>query len=206
MDKKTLFFIAFVLGAAAGSVATFKYAERFYENRCKEETQSIRDAFHRAEEELKIKAMENNNKQEPEAKPNTIEKTSIDYKGDYKDRVDSLGYHDISNSTKPGDVFDYVESTEPYVISKDEYGSIPNYELETCRYYADGVLADEEDYQMSTDFNIGLENVPYLDDDFPTYIRNDDIKTDYEVFKDWRNYSDIVEERYKNEPSIEVDI
>lgn len=206
MDKKTLFFIAFVLGAAAGSVAAFKYAEKFYEDRCKEETQSIRDAFHRAEEDLKLKAMGNNNKQEPEVKPNIIEKTSIDYKGGYRDRVNNLGYHDISTSTKTGDKLDYVENTEPYVISKDEYGSIPDYELETCTYYADGVLADKEDCEMGTDFNIGLENVPYLDDDFPTYIRNDDIKTDYEVFKDWRNYSDIIEARHENEPSIEVDI
>ena len=47
MKTKALYFVAFFVGAAAGVAASFKYAQKKYEQIAQEEIDSVKEAFSR---------------------------------------------------------------------------------------------------------------------------------------------------------------
>ena len=84
---------------------------------------------------------------------------------------------------------------EPYTISPDDFGEEDGYDTETLTYYADGILADDQDNLIdSVDKMVGLESLDkfgeYEDD--VVYVRNEQYKCDYEILIDLRRWEDVV--------------
>lgn len=83
---------------------------------------------------------------------------------------------------------DYVRPPEgPYVVTRDEHGEEPNFEVETLTYYeADHTLADSNDQPIDEiDAAIGLEHLQMFgmgsEDVNIVFVRNPRINMDYEV-------------------------
>ena len=82
---------------------------------------------------------------------------------------------------------------KPYVITPDEFGDIYEYDTITLHYFADKVLADEDDEIITNvDEIIGRDSLTHFGEYEPdsVYVRNDEMKADYEILLDLRNYYD----------------
>ena len=183
--------IAFVLGAAAGSVVALKFLEAKYERIAQEEIDSVKEVFARREKRDEHEEIFENNVVKESSKKNS-EKEVINY----NEKITSNGYtnySDISNTGKKEDEREIVD--RPYVISPSEFGELDDYEVLSLTYYKDHVLTDEDD-----DIVENIENVVGFDsltrfgeyEDDSVFVRNDRLKCDYEILYDTRNYTDVI--------------
>ena len=87
---------------------------------------------------------------------------------------------------------------KPYVISPEEFGEFEDYERISLSYYADQILADEDDEKVEdVDNVVGLESLTHFGEfeDDSVFVRNDRLKCDYEILLDQRTYSDVMKQR-----------
>ena len=170
MNKKTI--LAFFMGATVGSIATWKFLKTKYELYYEEEDEELFEDD--AEEDT------------DEAEPAPI--NEIDEKPDlsvYTAKLKEQGYlQDIEEGGTD-------DMKKPYVISPDEYGEMDDYDLYSYTYYADKVLADENNEPIEdVDQRIGLESLNHFGEygDDSVYVRNDELKADYEILLDDEKY------------------
>lgn len=190
--NKLLGVFIFAAGAAVGSVVTWKLLKTKYERIAQEEIDSVKEAFSQ-----RVNSDDNDIKNDTEK-----DKTEDDDE-EYFVRVNDLGYTRSSVS--------YVNEVKkkgggtvkrPYVITPDEFGEIYEYDTISLRYYADKVLTDEDDVVITNvDEIIGEDSLTHFGEyeDDSVFVRNDEMKADYEILLDLRKYYDI------NEPPHQVD-
>lgn len=173
-------FIFFAAGLVVGSVVTWKITKTKYERIAQEEIDSVKAVYSRKAEKLE-KAPEQPNKPE-----------GVLYLSDvYEDLRSKYGKaFDTSNNEEEGDA---EESDGPYVISPEEFDE-NGYETVSLTYFADKVLVDE-DWDVVTDLDgtirqDSLNHFGEYEDD-SVFVRNDELKIDYEILFDPRNWSDI---------------
>ena len=170
MNKQTI--LAFFMGATVGSIVTWKFLKTKYELYYEEEDEELFEDD--AEEDT------------DEAEPEPI--NEIDEKPDLSVYIAKLKEQGYLQDVKEGGTDDMEK---PYVISPDEYGKIDNYDLYSYTYYADKVLADEYNEPIEdVDSIIGLESLKHFGEygDDSVYVRNDELKADYEILLDDEKY------------------
>ena len=192
--SKTTGFVMFVLGAAVGSVVTWQYTKKKYEQIAQEEIDSVKEIFSRRESATDVEIVT------PE--PQTAKVGKSEEKPDiseYAARLEREGYTNYSNASA-GEKKEEQEAMEmkPYVISPDEFGEFEDYERISLSYYADQILADEDDEKVEdVDNVVGLESLTHFGEfeDDSVFVRNDRLKCDYEILLDQRTYSDVIKQR-----------
>lgn len=180
--------VVFVAGAAIGSLVTWKLVKDKYERIANEEIASVKEVFSRRYAEKAKEAEEANDVSEDEEdhEPDPAEVNA------YREMVKDLRYsseEQVENNTEGGStVFD-----GPYVITPDEFGEDPNYDTISLTLYADGILTDEDD-EVITDVDdlVGEDSLTHFGEyeDDSVFVRDDRVKTDYEILRDLSNYSD----------------
>lgn len=192
--NKAAGFVMFVLGAAVGSVVTWQYTKKKYERIAQEEIDSVKEIFSKRESaaEVEIVTPEPQTAKvgKPEEKPDITE---------YAARLEREGYTNYSN-VSAGEKKEEQEAMEmkPYVISPEEFGEFEDYERISLSYYADQILADEDDEKVEdVDNVVGLESLTHFGEfeDDSVFVRNDRLKCDYEILLDQRTYSDVIKQR-----------
>lgn len=185
MNKNTLINVAmFMVGAAVGSVATWKLLETKYERLIQEEIDSIKDEydkFYRDTEEDDLVAESDvveSRSEVPETLANAYAKVLSD-----------TGY--AGRNVEEKEVDDHVD--KPYVITPDEYDELDGYATCTLYCYADNVITDEHDNIIENAEELIGEDIAshfgeYEDDS--VFVRNDAHKCDYEILRDFDNYHD----------------
>ena len=179
MNKATTI-MAFFIGTAVGSIATWKLLKTKYEQIAQEEIDSIKERYSKNHEE--------NEEEEINIPDESKPINGIDEKPDlsiYTKKLKEQGY--LSDVEEGGT--DDME--KPYVISPDEYGEMDDYDLYSYVYYADKVLADENNEPIEdVDQRIGLESLNHFGEygDDSVYVRNDKLKADYEILLDDEKY------------------
>ena len=187
MSNKSLFSLAFIIGAATGSVVTWYLLKDKYEALAQEEIDSVKEVFLRREQELKDQSVK---KTVAEGIKDT-DKEKPDLK-EYAERLKKEGYTRYSDfgsdeEEKP------VSEAGPYVIPPEQFGDDEEYEQISLTYYADGVLADENDEVIEdVEDAVGIHFGEYEDDS--VFVRNDARKCDYEILLDQRTYSEVAED------------
>ena len=88
----------------------------------------------------------------------------------------------------------------PYVISPDEFGEDQEYEQISLIYYADNTLADDEDMVMDEEEierTVGMDSLTRFGEYEPdsVFVRNDELKTEYEILLDQRPYFEVLKEK-----------
>ena len=84
---------------------------------------------------------------------------------------------------------------KPYVIPPDEFDELDGYEVISLTYYADGVLTDDYNEPVEDVENtVGSDSLTHFGEyeDDSVFVRNDNLKVDYEILADMRKYSDVV--------------
>ena len=201
---KTLPAIFSIIGAfGAGFAAGFFAVKKKCEARADKEVASVKDSFQKHLNELskegklkdvpptrrgasKKKKEEKNDERDIRSVPLPTDPATEKYK-DY-----SAPYRSTAASKQP--TKERSKKLEPYVISPDEYmGS--DYTAKTLVYYADRVLASDDDTRIDNPTMVvgrdALTSFGRYDDD-SVYVRDDNLKVDYEILRSEKDYADVV--------------
>ncbi len=177
-------FIIFTVGVAIGAVSTWQYAKQKYERLAEEEIESVKAAFSRKPKNI-FDGVTN------EARSATKSMR------DFEKLVTWENYTDYAKKKE-------VDLKMPYVITPDDFGEFDEFEKVSLTYYADDILADENNEIIEcVDKLIGPNALScfgeYEDDS--VFVRNEKLKCDFEILLDNRKYSDVT----KTNPGVVID-
>lgn len=202
MDVKI--FAAFVFGLAAGALGTYLYLDPKYQKQNAENLEMNRRHY----EELKAKLEEEKKLLNPlDIQP---EDKVIVEKGDKelfknpaekaRDLATKLNYNALYNKEPLTPSSEDKTEDQIYLITPMQYDSETLYEKRVLTYYeGDDTLCDElTDEILDIENFIGVENVKSFgnqteDDPYIMHIRNNKFGCVYEVVKDERSYSAVME-------------
>lgn len=189
--------IVFLLGAAVGSVATWYGVKKHYEQIAQEAIDSVK-AVYSSRKVPKYEGSSTSDEEKTEIH-GAFEKDSDIM--EYAKRLSQEGYTNYSNSESvheqpsPAKTGDFKS---PYVIEPEQFGEFDDYDQISLTYYADGVLADDND-QLVEDVveTVGPEALSHFGefDDDSVYVRNERLRVDYEILRDLRTYDDVLESK-----------
>ena len=197
--------LIFVLGAAAGSLATWKLIEKKYKDIAQEEIDSVKDTFSKMKKnEYPDKLEDYPDFEEFDDSDDVEEGPKPEQKIDRNNKPDIVEYAKILSETgytnyaerqdkKEKKGVEPVEDERPYVISPDEFGEKDGYENVTLTYYADGVLTDYFDNVISNvDEVVGFDSLDHFGEyeDDVVFVRNEKMETDYEILRDLRDFNE----------------
>ena len=203
--------IIFGLGVAAGSVGTYLAVKKAIEARTDKEIESVvetfKERFDKMEsiltdeqrEELGIYSPSKEIlKDEPIEKnyPRLTEERN-ETQNNYEQEMRKLGYStgvDLSEGTdNHAESIAQIESA-PHVITEDEFGEFGNDE-ETLIFYADGVLATEDDDPIDDVKELIGNCLNELGEyDERLYVRNQEREIDYIILRSEKLWADIAPE------------
>ncbi len=167
--------LAFVAGTVIGSCATWLHLKKEYERKTQEEIDSVKEVFGRRRCEEPSACAD-----EPvEEKPATDRDQAIKL-------TTELGY------SKDDDYQPFVENV--YVIRPDVFGEYSDYECISLTFYADGTLADDGDEPIDDIEAVVGTDWPDQFDEYEedvVYVRNDELRCDYEICRDLRTYEEV---------------
>ena len=217
---KTLQTILIVIASSGISgAAGYFIAKKKYEKKADEEIESVKKAFNEHLNELtkagekidipmtrngyskysKKKLSENKTKKESDREPLPTDPVAttnyIDYSAPYRTSSKSVKIEKKFVEGEKG----ATSNDEPYIISPDDFMA-SSYESSTLLYYADGVLADSDNNVISSYIGLigpkALNSFGQYQED-TVFVRNDKLKTDFEIILDTREFSKI---RRENNP------
>lgn len=186
--KKWLNALMFVLGAAAGSLVTWKILEKKYQKIAQEEIDSVKEVYMKRNAALtnEVKKahqyFETNNDPEQAA----VKKTPV--QEEYVRIVKEQGYSHEDQSTE--------DICDAHVISPDEFGELDEYDTESLTYFnKDKVLWwDNRSKVVKNPAELlgpkALDSFGEYEDD-SVFVRNDELKIDFEVLLDMRSYYEV---------------
>lgn len=187
MSNRSLFSLGFIIGA---TVAWYLLKDK-YETLAQEEIDSVKEVFARREQEMKDETVKRNVAEGIK----DSDRTKPDIK-EYAEQLKKNGYTRYSDlSADDGGVSD--KQTKPYVIPPEQFGDNEEHEQISLTYYADGVLADENDEVIEdVEDAVGIDSLNHFGEyeDDSVFVRNDARKCDYEILLDQRTYSEVVED------------
>lgn len=186
--SKTSNIVIFALGAAIGSLATWRYFKDKYEKIAKEDFDSKRKH-----------SSDNESDNEPTSKANISKKADVK---EYDSILSKSGYTNYSDSSKE-EAKSTAKSVKPYVIPPEEFGEDEEYDQISITYYADQVLADDADKIIeNVEDIVGFESLTHFGEyeDDSVVVKNDRLKCYFEILLDQRRYLDVIAESpYKAE-------
>lgn len=165
-----------VAGAAIGSLVTWKLVKTKYEQIAQEEIDSVKEAFSKREEKSSEKEIE-----EADSEKKTFE-----------DIIDESCYKTESIDKEEKKEMD--NSDRPYVITPEEFGD-SDYAIISLTYYTDGTVTNEKNKIVANvDELVGLDSLNHFGEyeDDSVFVRNDALQIDFEILKDWRDYSEVM--------------
>lgn len=188
--------IVFATGAAIGSAITYVVTRKKVQEECNKRAD--------AEIEEMRKYLEDKNATQIRIMRERIDSMhNILEEGDIAEDVEEEEFNeevraDYANLTRKYNIEQKGVPSVPKkirVISPDEIGEEPDYDLEALVYYADNVLAYSiDDSRVDDPENLvgdALNHFGVLNEDDLVCVRNEYLETDYEITRDSRNYSDL---------------
>lgn len=192
--SKALYFVAFAVGTAIGSAATWYVTKTKYEQLAQEEIDSVKAVFGKSRP---IDICEDEPEEEETDDPEEDGPSVMEYAA----MLQKEAYTNYSNgvaSTLEDINRDIMEAEKPYVIPPEEFGELDDYRKVCLTYYADRMLADDRDNLVEdVDDVVGLESLntfgQYEEDS--VFVRNDRLMCDYEILMSLKTYSEVVKSK-----------
>ncbi len=206
MNNKIFGAILFTTGAIIGSFVTWKVVKTKYEDIAQEEIDSVKEEYTRLMVSMRKKLNDSVTYKDDEDDESEEDADDDDFNDstmtNYNEIVKSYRSSDEEENTQnekegeekeeDNDGVSYMEA--PYVISPDDFGSVPGYNVEPLDYFADGILADGWGVELDIAETIGEDAVNHFGDydDDVVYVRNEQTELEYEVTRDPRTYAEAV--------------
>lgn len=183
--------VMFAVGAAVGSVVTWQYVKKKYEQIAQEEIDSVKAVFLKKGPDMEVVVSD---------APQQAETRKVEEKPNISEYAAMLGKEGYTSYSGIGSGKEEQASMKdkPYVISPEEFGEFEGYERISLTLYEDQVLADDNDELVEdVEDTIGFESLTHFGEyeDDSVFVRNDRLKCDYEILLDHRAYSDVVKTR-----------
>ena len=185
--------LLFISGACVGSVVTWKLVEKKYQQIAQEEIDSVKEAlgyFNEPETEVEPKSKDEDDEDDED---DQFDRNTESAREELANICKEQGYDYNGISKKEGE--EEMAENKPYVISPEEFDE-NGYKTKTLFYYNDDVVTDERGKVLreeTIEKLIGKESLTtfgqYESDS--VFVRNDDLKTDYEILADERNYHEM---------------
>lgn len=179
MNSKLAFVLGLATGAAVGAVVSWRINKVKYQKIMEEEISSMREV-------LSKKAADSISEE-----AETTEETEVELPDDVADAM--RRYDRVSEEIQNGGKI--VMGKHPYVISPEEYGDMDGYTQETLTLYADNVITyyATDELVEDVDKTIGSDSLTHFGEyeDDAVYVRNDALKTDFEILRDTQKYSEV---------------
>lgn len=201
-------FFTFVTGLVIGSVVTYVIVKDKFEKIAQEEIDSVKEVFGRRVEKEADKKVEKIAEKEVEKirkeynKYDNLAKNYTSYsenkpeENDEEDEVEEV----CENNEDGVEIFEVERasnSDRPYVIDPWDFGGEDGYDTITLNYYADGVLTDDDNNVIEDEEIDDIVGKDFAEH-FGEYekdcvcVRNDRLKTDYEICRDLIEYSTLL--------------
>lgn len=177
--------IVFAAGAAIGVAATQQYFKKKYEKISQEEINSVKENISKKQSE--------STEEESASEYSTLEDFDEEDHNNYNEILTSNGYTNYSDIGLSKEK--EYSTSEPYVVSPDEFGEIPEYSQISLTYYADGVLCNENNEPIGdVDDIVGVDSLTHFGEyeDDSVFVRNERLRCDYEILMDERDYDDTI--------------
>lgn len=188
MNKYTVVF-AYILGVASGIVGTYLYMNDKVSRKINERLRDI---------ESDIKGERQQNSQNTDT--NRKEDADIADINDYKEIIEKNKYNTEMSVEERA-------LAKPFVIPPEKFGEDLDYDTVSYTYFADGIIADENDMIVSDIAgSIGVNAHLHFGEYEPdiVYIQNDRLKVYYELCLDTRKYEHLLEDKpYLRNPQNE---
>ena len=209
--------ITFAVGAAIGSVTAWIFAKRIYEAKYQEDVRSVKEAFAR---NAMMQAVHDDGERDcPNPDTDDQEQAPMEHLAqkpdlaEYAKKIRELGYTTYGSITEEPEDQEQPEAeppsgvtgakeglthdtSAPYVISPEQFGEFDDYDQESLTYYADHILTDSCDRIVEdVEQTVGFESLAHFGeyDEDSVYVRNDRLKMDFEILRDQREYSKVLE-------------
>lgn len=196
MNKGIIAAMGFLLGAAAGSVVTWKFLDKKYADRAQEEIDSVKEVYskrmaemNKTYKEMKVKLIEKD-LIEPDLEftvtPSQPEENLVEQHSTTEMKTDYSSYFEPKKEA-PKETPD----EKPYFISQEEFEENEDYDKIILTYYSDGVLTDDMDEPIeNVEETIGEDPKDHFGEyeDGAVYVRNDKRMVDYEILLDEMDY------------------
>lgn len=168
---------SFIFGAIIGSVGSWMFAKKKYEILAQEEIESVKKVF-TYKKEIPEKDHDDHDSEE-----------KIDI-NEYARSISREGYTNYSQISG--------NKENPYVIPPEQFGEFEDYAKITLYFFSDHILTDE-DYDLVEDVEnvVGFDSLNHFGEyeEDSVYVRNDRLKSDFEILLDQRKRSDVVKSR-----------
>lgn len=192
--NEVIYAAVFAVGAAVGSLATWKIVKTKYEKIAQEEIDSVKEVYTKKMigEEIDLSLSVGI---DPDEDNRTLEEKLKDLKivtDEYTSIIQNQGYASNTVAPESKKEVEKVVIDRPYVISPEEYGELGYEEIELT-YYADEVLADDQNELVEdVDDIVGLDSLKRFGEfeDDSVHVRNDALHADYEILLDSRTYAE----------------
>lgn len=185
----------FLAGTAVGAAASWFLVKKKYEKIADEEIKEMRQHY------LERIA------QEVDEEVDTFCEDEYEDRDVLREEVEAIieqqGYSrtTISATQVPpeeeGDVKEMDNKEHPYVIPPEEFDELDGYNAISLTYYSDGILADEYDNVIDDiDEIVGLDSLNQFGvyEDDSVFVRNDKLKSDYEILLDNKTFEEVTSE------------
>lgn len=182
-----------IFGAAVGALSGWYVTKRVYERILESEIASVKEVYNRNKKTADSEAVEKDDFT-PEEKKEYGHVVAALYAAENRNKKEKAYWDTRSDySADKGD-----RKEKAYVITPDEFGEMEGYERITLTYYSDNILADDNDTIIENLDDIisesALEQFGEYEDD-SVFVRNDRLKTDYEILMDYRTYEEVVKSK-----------
>lgn len=192
--------IAFGLGVAIGSIGAWYALKKKFEARSDEEIASAKEALTAKYAPKKEEPVNTVDTRAEKAAAMAKEKPSV---SEYAKMLSEEGYTNYSNSDVPMEEKNEErkvkrEYRDPYVIPPEQFGEIEEYDRISLTYYADHILADDDDEMIeNVEDVVGFGSLNHFGEyeDDSVYVRNERLKVDYEILLDLRTYTEVLESK-----------
>lgn len=214
MNKSIFGVIGFVLGAAAGSLVTWKLIEKKYMDMADDEIRSVKEMYRSKIVNFEVLDEKNEDMFVAQKGPEfTVSMELTDEGKQLIDKLNNLTTTYVSDDEKPDytaysqakekhNVFDdamptepEVKHDEPYIIDPTEFGEFSEYEQRELTYYKDGVICENDTdmidpYDIFGDLDVGDHFGEYEND--RVFVRDDKRQVDYEILRDERTFMEVL--------------
>ena len=201
MNKSIFGVIGFVLGAAAGSLVTWKLIEKKYMDMADDEIRSVKEMYAQ-------KRCVDPDKREDTPVSNEVRSFNEDelrrvvelvtpyMEAPTDDKPDYTAYSQVKQTESAAEPSEpEVKQDDPYIIDPTEYGEFSEYEQRELTYYKDGVICENRTDMIDPDdifgdLDVGDHFGEYEND--RVFVRDDKRQVDYEILRDERTFMEVL--------------
>ena len=214
MNKSIFGVVGFVLGAAAGSLVTWKLIEKKYMDMADDEIRSVKEMYRSKIVNAEVLDEKNDDMFVARRGPEfTVSMELTDEGKQLAEKLNELTGTYLSDAEKPDytvysqakekhNVFDdampsepEIKHDEPYIIDPTEYGEFSEYEQRELTYYKDGIICENDTDMIDPDdifgdLDVGDHFGEYEND--RVFVRDDKRQVDYEILRDERTFMEVL--------------